>query len=359
MVKFSLSVDIKGKALELGFSHAGICAVENGEDVPFLQQWLADGKHGSMKYLENSKRLSPREVLPGVRTIVVVGRNYRWPEGSEQPQEAMISKYAWSQDYHRVLQPMLKELAEYIRQQGGGQTKAYVDTGPIVEKHWAQKAGIGWIGKHTNVLSRKGASWLFLGVVLTDLNLEPDEPARDHCGSCTRCIEVCPTRAIVAPYVLDARLCISYLTIELRGSIPRELRPLIGNRIFGCDDCQDVCPWNRFAFAGDPRFAPAPEVFDAKLRDYLRYTPEDFRRRFAGTNVLRAKYRGFIRNCLVAAGNSANPELRSEIERHTHSDDEMIREHAQWALDQIGGEKKPRRHEDTKNHKEKNSNIEY
>ena len=176
---------------------------------------------------------------------------------------------------------------------------------------------------------------MFLGVVLTDLDLQADVSASNHCGTCERCIDVCPTRAIIAPYVLDANLCISYLTIELRDSIPRELRPMIGNRIFGCDDCQDVCPWNRFAYTGDARFNPRPEILAATLRDYLRLTPEEFRSRFAGTNVLRAKYRGFIRNCLVAAGNSRKVELKAEIERHLHSDDGMIREHAQWALEEL------------------------
>jgi len=231
---------------------------------------------------------------------------------------------------------MLEELAESIRRLlPSNEFRSYVDTGPVVEKYWAQKAGLGWIGKHTNVINREGSSWFFLGVILTDAKLEPDAPATDHCGTCSRCIEICPTRAIVEPYVLDARLCISYLTIELRDSIPRELRSSIGHRIFGCDDCQDVCPWNRFAYAGDPRFTPKAEILSATLRDYLRLTPDAFRARFAGTNVLRAKYRGFLRNCLVASGNARKPELREEIERHLKSDDEMIREHAVWALAQF------------------------
>jgi len=225
-------------------------------------------------------------------------------------------------------------MAQLIQQLGGPNTRAYVDTGPVAEKYWAMKAGIGWIGKHTNVISSKGSSWLFLGVVLTDLRLVPDSIAVDHCGTCSRCITACPTGAIVAPYVLDARLCISYLTIELKGSIPRHLRAAIGNRIFGCDDCQDVCPWNRFAFVGDPQFTPRADILAATLCDYLTLTPQEFRARFAGTNVLRAKYRGFIRNCLVAAGNARKVELRSEIERHLNSEDPMIREHAVWALAQ-------------------------
>lgn len=328
---------IKEEALRLGFSHAGICSVESGEQVPFLASWLEKNYHGQMRYMENSKRTAPDRVFAGIRTMIVVGLNYRWPEGSDREQEGMISKYAWAEDYHAVMIPMLEELAAFIRQVFPGcSAKVYVDTGPVVEKHWAQKAGIGWIGKHTNILSRRGSSWLFLGEVLTDLVLQPDRPASNHCGSCTRCMEACPTHAIVAPYVLDARLCISYLTIELRDSIPRELRPLIGNRIFGCDDCQDVCPWNRFAYAGDPRFTPRPDILSASLKEYLRLTPEQFRNRFAGTNVLRVKYRGFIRNCLIAAGNSKQPELREEIKKHLDSEDEMIREHAIWALERFG-----------------------
>jgi epoxyqueuosine reductase len=248
----------------------------------------------------------------------------------------MVSKYAWASDYHQVMLPMLEQLESSLRELApDARSKVYVDTGPISEKYWAQKAGVGWIGKHTNIINQEGSSWFFVGVILTDLKLQPDQPAIDHCGTCERCIEACPTRAIIAPYVLDARLCISYLTIELRESIPVELRPLIGNRIFGCDDCQDVCPWNRFAQVGDARFNPRPEILGATLSEYLNFTPEEFRTRFKGTNVLRAKYRGFIRNCLVAAGNSKRPELREDVARHLQSEDEMIREHAQWAMDQL------------------------
>jgi len=327
---------VKEQAIRIGFSHAGICLVGKEETVPFLKEWLDKEYHGGMRYMENPKRLTPSFVLDGIRTIIVVALNYRWPDGADRPQEGMISKYAWSRDYHRVMRPMLEELAAWIRQFKPECTaKTYVDTGPLAEKYWAQKSGIGWIGKHTNILRQKGSSWFFLGEVLTDLDLLPDAPAEDHCGTCTNCISACPTGAIVAPYVLDARLCISYLTIELRGPIPVELRPLIGNRIFGCDDCQDVCPWNRFAYAGDPRFTPEQGVLSATLKDYLRLTPEEFQLRFAGTNVLRAKYRGFLRNCLVAAGNSKRPDLREDIQRHLASDDEMIREHASWALEQL------------------------
>jgi epoxyqueuosine reductase len=232
--------------------------------------------------------------------------------------------------------PMLEELSDFLTSEVcGASAKAYVDTGPISEKYWAQKAGLGWIGKHTNVISQQGSSWFFIGVLLTDLILQPDAPAIDHCGTCSECIKACPTRAIVAPYVLDSRLCISYLTIELRDSIPVELRRLIGNRIFGCDDCQDVCPWNRFAYAGDPRFNPKPEIFGATLKEYLAMTPEQFRKRFEGTNVLRTKYRGFIRNCLVAAGNSNRSDLVDAVKQHLNSDDEMIKEHAIWALQNL------------------------
>ncbi len=327
---------LKEKALAIGFSRVGICRVDPEEEVAHLSDWLSKEYHGQMQYMMNPKRISPRTVLNNCNTIIIVLLNYRWPDHSDVPQQGMISKYAWATDYHRVMLPMLEELEHFIQAEAPHATaKTYVDTGPIAEKYWAQKAGVGWIGKHTNVLHQQGSSWFFIGVLLTDLILEPDEPAVDHCGTCTQCIEACPTRAIVAPYLLDSRLCISYLTIELRESIPVELRPLIGNRIFGCDDCQDVCPWNRFAYAGDPRFNPRPEILGATLKEYLSMTPEEFRKRFEGTNVLRAKYRGFIRNCLVAAGNSNRPELREDVSKHLQSDDEMIREHALWAMERL------------------------
>lgn len=327
---------IKQEALRIGFSHVGVCSVEPGEQIELLRRWLDQNYHGTMKWMENRKRVDPSLALQGIRTMIVVGLNYRWPDGSDAPQEAMISKYAWSADYHRVMSPMVQDLASYLQKEcTGAAIKTYVDTGPVAEKYWAQKAGVGWIGKHTNVLSRSGSSWFFLGVLLTDATLNPDRPAEDHCGSCTQCIEACPTRAIVGPYQLDARLCISYLTIELRESIPRELRPLIGHRIFGCDDCQDVCPWNRYAYAGDVRFTPRDDILAATLRDYLHFSIEDFRRTFAGTNVLRTKYVGFIRNCLVAAGNAKDPNLIPDICHHLDSEHEMIREHAIWALGQI------------------------
>lgn len=327
---------VRARALATGFTRAGICRVEPGETVPHLSQWLQQQRHGTMRYMEDPRRLSPEHVLPGVRTMIVVTLNYRWPDGSDQAQEGMISRYAWAADYHRVMTPMLEELASALKRifPGAG-ARVYVDTGPVTEKYWAQKAGVGWIGKHTNVLAQQGSSWFFIGVVLTDAQLRPDPPAEEHCGTCERCIEACPTRAITAPYQLDARLCISYLTIELRGSIPRELRQGIGHRIFGCDDCQDVCPWNRFAFAGDPRFTPRPEVLASTLSQYLSLTRSQFVALFEKTNVLRAKYRGFLRNCLVAAGNSGRKELAGNVIRHLNSEDEMLREHAAWALGKL------------------------
>jgi epoxyqueuosine reductase len=331
-----IEVLVKDLARSIGFHLVGISQVDPDEKVPHLQTWLDRNYHGAMKYMENPKREAPPTLLQNVRTMIVVGLNYRWREEEMLDQEAMISKYAWAADYHKVMKPMLEELSERMQQLiPANHFRAYVDTGPIVEKHWAQKAGLGWIGKHTNVLNEEGSSWFFLGVILTDAEMIADTPAVDRCGTCERCIDACPTRAIVEPYVLDARLCISYLTIELRDSIPRELRSLIGHRIFGCDDCQDVCPWNKFAYVGDPRFTPRKEILTAALADYLRLSPESFREKFAQTNVLRAKHRGFLRNCLIAAGNLKKPELRFEIERHLKSDDEMIREHAVWALAQF------------------------
>jgi epoxyqueuosine reductase len=317
----NLTAPIKQKARELGFDLVSITTANPPTHAGQFQQWLADGFHGEMAYLARNagKRVDPEQVLPGARSIIVVGLNY-YP-GQSHP----IARYAAGPgDYHNVMGENLRQLAEFV----GGIW--YVDTGPILERDLAQRAGIGFIGKHTNLISRQLGNWIFLGAVLTKLELPADEPEREYCGTCRRCIDVCPTRAIVAPYRLDARLCISYLTIELKGSIPVELRPLIGDRVFGCDDCLEVCPWNRFARLSQfrPRELPA-------LTEFLSWDEAKFKAFFAGTPIYRVKRRGFLRNVCVALGNlgdkSALPALRKALDDL----EPLVREHATWAIEQL------------------------
>ena len=265
-----LARDIKRWGQELGFQQVGISDIDLSEQETHLLDWLAAGHHGEMDYMARHglKRCRPPELLAGTRRVISVRLDY-WPAQAaaadallESPAQAFVSRYALGRDYHKLLRKRLQQLAERITARiGPFGYRAFVDSAPVLEKALAQQAGLGWIGKHTNLINSKAGSWFFLGELYTDLELPIDSPATDHCGSCQACIDICPTRAIVAPYQLDARRCISYLTIELRGAIPVELRPLIGNRIYGCDDCQLVCPWNRFAQpSNEPDFAPRHEI---------------------------------------------------------------------------------------------------
>jgi epoxyqueuosine reductase len=331
---------IKDQARELGFDAVGVAPLEA---VPRerLAEWLKRGYQGGMQYMERAPevRADPARVLPSVASVISAAVSYLHPYDLpyEAPSRAVISRYAAGEDYHHVLQEKLKSLVDFIRQlRPGTETKSYVDTGPLMEKHWASRAGVGWIGKHTNVISRRLGSWLFLGEILLDLELDYDLPAVDHCGSCTRCIEACPTEAIVEPYVLDSRRCISYLTIELRGDIPSEFRPSLGNLVYGCDICQDVCPWNRKAArSACGQLTPRPENEAPDLRELARLSPEEFSRRFRGSPVKRAKWRGFMRNVAVAMGNSGDPEMKPELEAMLDCDDETVSRHAAWALEQL------------------------
>jgi epoxyqueuosine reductase len=319
-----------------------------------------------MDYIERNahKRLEPQAVLPGARSIITLAVSYAQIEdqGSTQaPVPAVecstfnvqrstlnvqppvtpvgiIARYARYKDYHDVLGAKLKALAEFVNQIGGPDTRSlwYVDTGPVLERDLAQRAGLGFIGKHTNVISRRLGNWIFLCEILTTLELEPDAPERNYCGSCTRCIVACPTGAIKAPFQLDARLCISYLTIELRGPIPVELRPAIGNRIFGCDDCLAVCPWNRFAREGQMMKAYArPDLTGPGLLQLLSLDDAGFKRAFAGTPVLRAKRRGLLRNVCVALGNVGDESALPALQKAALDQAPLIAEHARWAIDEI------------------------
>ena len=338
---------IKREGRALGFQQVGVAGVELGEAESRFRSWLARGFHGEMGYLarHGSKRTRPEELVPGTVRVVSARMDY-WPGGSADAREmldrsphAYVSRYALGRDYHKVLRARLKRLAEFIRTQvGGAGYRVFVDSAPVLEKPLAQNAGLGWIGKHTNLLNANAGSWFFLGELFTDIPLPVDEPATDHCGSCRACIDICPTDAIVAPYVLDARRCISYLTIELRGSIPEEFRPAIGNRVFGCDDCQLVCPWNKFATpSGEADFAARHGLDDALLVELFRWSEADWDAGTRGSALRRAGYEGWLRNLAVALGNAeTTPEVVSALRQRTDHSSGLVREHVHWALKRHG-----------------------
>ncbi len=338
----SLQAAIREKAKRLGFAKIGISRAERLDERNGLDEWLAAGNHGEMLWMgrDTEKRLDPRALLSEAQTVISLAANYYTPHShSEDQRYGKISRYAWGRDYHAVLKARLKSLVEWI-----GQTYPearglyYSDTGPVMDKAWAHKSGLGWIGKHSNLITRELGSWVFLAEILLNLELEPDEEIRNYCGTCHRCIDACPTRAIVAPYVVDARLCISYLTIELRGPIPRELRPMIGSRIFGCDDCQDVCPWNRFATpCEEDEFCPSDGNQVPVLTELMRLTKDQFEERFRHSAVRRAKYAGFLRNVAVALGNSHDASASEVLTLALEGAEPLVRLHAAWALGQIGG----------------------
>jgi epoxyqueuosine reductase len=306
-----------------------------------MTEWLSKGYHGEMSYLARNleKRLDPGQILPEAKSIVSVALNYLYPENASinEPDQGVISRYARGTDYHFVMERKLKRLLEQLEvvaPETAG--KVYVDTGPVMDKYWAVESGLGWLGKHTNVLSRTEGSWFFIGEIILTCDLEPDVPVRDYCGSCTRCIDECPTNAIVEPYVLDARKCISYSTIELKKDIPEELRIPTGKLVFGCDICQDVCPWNRKA-----PDSTAEEFMDRgldySLRELVRLTPEQFSESFRKSPVKRAKWRGLMRNVAVAIGNSGCDQMIPDLTVLLESEDPMVQRHAEWAWQQLSG----------------------
>ena len=297
---------------EIGFDSCRIAACGSAPHANEFRNWLDDDGHGEMSYMERGeeKRCDPQKVLPGARSIVVLALNYFQgnPKAGDTPAAAgKIARYAWGDDYHDLIANKLDKIDEFLRE-FGGQQKCYVDTGPVLERDYAAQAGIGWHGKSTMLIDERLGTWFFLAEVLTTLELPPDEPVPDRCGTCERCIKACPTGAITAPHRLDARRCISYLTIELKGSIPLELRPLIGDRIFGCDDCLDACPWNRFAqVSRETAFFARPSTVGVPLRDYLSLSDDNFRMLFRNSPIKRIKRRGFLRNVCVALGNVGDP----------------------------------------------------
>jgi epoxyqueuosine reductase len=340
-----LALDIKAWGKDFGFQQVGVSDVDLHEAEARLRDWLATGRHGNMAYMQRhgTKRSRPQELVSGTLRIISARMDYLPPESApaeavlSQNARAYVSRYALGRDYHKVLRRRLQRLAERIRAVTGAfGYRVFVDSAPVLEKAVAVKAGLGWIGKHTNLLHREAGSWFFLGELYTDLPLPVDIPVTNHCGDCRACIDVCPTRAIVAPYQLDARRCISYLTIELRGGIPVELRPLIGNRIYGCDDCQLVCPWNRFArMSGEADFLPRHGLDAPLLIEVFAWSEDEFLRRTEGSAIRRIGYECWLRNIAVALGNA--PSDAAVIDalhaRRDHSS-ALVREHVAWALAQ-------------------------
>ncbi|HJS74167.1 MAG TPA: tRNA epoxyqueuosine(34) reductase QueG [Vicinamibacteria bacterium] len=332
---------IASKARAVGFDKVGFAPARlPASDSDALKTWLARGYQGDMEWMARAaeRRTDASRSLEGALTLVCCGLNYyRGAPVSAPPGSGVISSYAQGEDYHLVLGEKLKEVAAFIEARASVPTRIYVDTGPLLEKSYAAAAGLGWVGKHSNLLLRLGSSWFFLGEILVPMALEPSAAERNHCGTCTRCIAACPTGAIVAPYVVDSNLCISYLTIELRGFVPRELRPLIGNRIYGCDDCQDVCPWNRFAAKSDvPAFLPKEPLASMDLEAILRMSRQEFLEATRGSAIRRARYAGFLRNAAIALGNAREPRSVPALVEALAHEEALVRGHAAWALGVIG-----------------------
>jgi len=350
----TLTGEVKAAARRAGFDLVGIAPASGWPQAARLEDWVAAGYAGEMAYMtrDPAARADPRRRFPWARSVVCVGLNYRLApgdEGRDAPPAGRrpFSRYAWGDDYHDLVAARLRALvAEVERLAGPLGGRWYVDTGPVLERPAAAAAGLGWLGKNTMLLREGAGSWLFLGEVLLPLDLVPDRAAPGRCGTCTRCLEACPTRAFVAPYLLDARRCISYLTIELRGPIPRDLRPLVGEMVFGCDICQEVCPWNRKAPAqADPiaiqALRPRPGLATGRLDDLLSLldlTPAGFAARFRGSPVKRARRRGLLRNVCVALGNRGDPAAVPALARALFDPEPLVRGHAAWALGRLGGE---------------------
>ena len=338
-----LKDEIRAKALELGFTAVGFvapaAAPETGER---LRAALGAGFHGTMSWMEDrvAWRSNPSALWPEARTVIMLAEAYT-PSVNPlavlgQPDRGAISVYAQGRDYHDVVKARLKRLGRWLIDHAGGEIKVFVDTAPVMEKPLGQKAGLGWQGKHTNLVGRDLGSWFFLGAIFTTLEIDPDEAEIDHCGSCRACLDICPTRAFPAPYQLDARRCISYLTIEHKGPVDPELRPLMGNRIYGCDDCLAVCPWNKFAAeARETRYAAGPATDAPPLAELVALDDAGFRARFSGSPIKRIGRNRFVRNVLYAIGNSGDPSLRAAAQALTSDPDPVVAEAARWAVARI------------------------
>jgi epoxyqueuosine reductase len=343
----SLTKSIKDKGLEIGFDLVGISPVGSFPENQFYKEWLARGFAGEMKYMEKEpeKREDIKRLFPEAKSVISCGLNYNtsYPYSVKENdrQKGWISRYAWGEDYHEVMQRKLLILLEFIKGAApqGIKARIYVDTGPLLERVYGKYSGIGWFGKNTCLINQKIGSWIFVGEIITNIELDYDSPSPDRCGTCTRCIDACPTGAIIEPYVIDSRLCISYLNIELRGKIPVELRDKMGNNIFGCDICQDVCPWNRRAkITDETSFQPREGLYNPDLSSLSQLTDESFRLQFKRSPMKRAKRKGFIRNILVAMGNSGLKGFIPYLKESLKDKDPAVRAHAAWALWKLEGE---------------------
>jgi epoxyqueuosine reductase len=334
---------IRQRALELGFDDCRFTSAAPPKSAEQFSKWLAEKKFGEMNWLERNapKRIDPQKVLAGAGSAICLAASYEISNHKSEianPKSGQVARYARFDDYHNVLAERLKALTHFIDLVADRKVRSlwYVDTGPILERDFAQRAGIGFVGKHTNLISRKLGNWIFLAEILTTLELEPDAPEKNHCGKCSRCISACPTNAITAPFELDARKCISYLTIELKGAIPVEFRHAIGNRIYGCDDCLAICPWNKFAREGNLMKSHArKDLEQPDLIDLLSLDENNFKSRFANSPILRTKRRGFLRNVCVALGNVSDASALPHLQKAAGDSEPLIAEHARWAISEI------------------------
>ena len=342
----ALAERIRALAHAAGFQRVGITGVELKQDEAHLLDWLGQQLHGSMEWMarHGALRARPAELLPGTIRVISVGLDYgKDPDAAwanlREHERAYVARYALGRDYHKLMRNRLQRLAEVVQAEiGPFGHRAFTDSAPVLERALARNAGLGWIGKHTCLIDKDGGSWFFLGELFVDIPLPIDPPATAHCGSCTRCIDVCPTGAITAPYRLDARRCISYLTIEHEGSIDEELRPLMGNRIYGCDDCQLVCPWNKFAKrSGEPDFRARNDLDKASLAELFAWEEEEFLRRSEGSAIRRSGHERWLRNIAIALGNApTTPEVLAALETRRHHPSPVVREHVEWALRRHG-----------------------